>query len=154
MRRRSSGLDTTLGKLDTPCLCVSEDRHKVRRIQQQQTRLTKPPNHTSAVRTDGSHAPKHTPVVRGQCILESNHPEPEPCNRCARGSLSCDVNSYLKIRQGHLGLAELAARLSVFTFPVEVIRNLLPHHSLFTFSQRTGHLEERTHIQVVLHRHR
>lgn len=146
-------MDTTLGKLDTPCLCVSEDRHKIRRIQQQQTRLTKPPKHTSAVGQMEA-TPPNTPVVHGQCLLDSNHPEPEPCDRCARGSLSCDVNSYLKIRQGHLSLAELAARLSVFTFPVEVIRNLLPHHSLFTFSQRTGHLEERTHVQVVLHRHR
>lgn len=66
-------------------------------------------------------------------------------------ALSSDVIRYLKVSQRHLGQAELAARLSVFTFPAQVVGNLFPHHSLFTFTQRTGDLEERTHVQVVLH---
>lgn len=57
---------------------------------------------------------------------------------------------YLQVGQRHLGFAELAAGLSVFTFPAQVVGNLFPHHPLFTFTQRTGNLEERTHIQVVL----
>lgn len=58
--------------------------------------------------------------------------------------------TYLQVGQRHLGHAEFAAGLSVFTFPAQVVRNLFPHHSLFTFTQRTGNLEEWTHIQVVL----
>lgn len=57
---------------------------------------------------------------------------------------------YRQVSQGHLGRAELAAGLSVFTFPAQVVGDLFPHHSFFTFTQRTGNLEEGTHIQVVL----
>lgn len=53
---------------------------------------------------------------------------------------------YLQVGHGHLDHAELAAGFSVFTFPAQVVGNLFPHHSLFTFTQRTGNLEERTHI--------
>lgn len=66
-------------------------------------------------------------------------------------TLGSNVVTYLKVRQRHLRQAELAARLSVFTFPAQVVGNLFPHHSLFTFTQRTRDLEERTHVQVVLH---
>lgn len=57
---------------------------------------------------------------------------------------------YLKLRQRHLGHAELTAALSEFTFPAQVVGDLLPHHSLFTFTQRTRNLKEGAHIQVVL----
>lgn len=56
---------------------------------------------------------------------------------------------FLQIRQRHLGGAELTARLPVFTFPAQVVWDFLPHHSLFTFSQRTRNLKEGTDIQVV-----
>lgn len=61
-----------------------------------------------------------------------------------------DVTSYLQVSQRHLCHTELAAGLSVFTFPAQMVGNLFPHHSLLTFTQRTRYLEERTHIQVVL----
>lgn len=57
---------------------------------------------------------------------------------------------YREVRQRHLGPAELTGALSVFTLPGQVLRYLLPHHPLLAFPQRTGDLEERTHIQVVL----
>lgn len=56
---------------------------------------------------------------------------------------------FLQVSQRHLGHAELAAGFSVFTFPAQMVGDLLPHHSFFTFAQRTGNLVERTHIQVV-----
>lgn len=56
---------------------------------------------------------------------------------------------FLQVSQRHLGHAELATGLSVFTFPAQVVGNLFPHHSLFTFPQWTGNFVERTHIQVV-----
>lgn len=61
---------------------------------------------------------------------------------------------HLQVRQRHLGVAELAGGLSVFALPAQVVGNLLSHHPLFTFSQRTGNLKERTHIQVILQTHR
>ena len=67
-----------------------------------------------------------------------------PCCACRREM------RYLKFCQRQLGQAELAAALSVFTFPVQVVRDLLPHHPLFTFTQGTRNLKEGTHVQVVL----
>lgn len=57
---------------------------------------------------------------------------------------------YLKFCQWHLGHAEVTAALSVFTFPAQVFGDLLPHHPLFTFAQRTRNFKEGTHVQVVL----
>lgn len=57
---------------------------------------------------------------------------------------------YLKVRERQLAHAELTAALSVFTLPAQVLGDLLPHHPLLTFTQRTWNLEEGTHVQVVL----
>ena len=62
--------------------------------------------------------------------------------------------SYLQVGQRHLGRAELTGGLSVFTFPGQVVRNVFPHHSFFTFAQRTGNLKEWTHVQVLLRKDR
>lgn len=63
---------------------------------------------------------------------------------------SCSNARYLKLCQWHLGHAELTAGLSVFTFPAQMVGDLFPHHSLFTFTQRTGNFKEGTRVQVVL----
>lgn len=57
---------------------------------------------------------------------------------------------HLQVSQRHLGHAELAGGLSVFTLPGQVVGDLLPHHPLLTLPQRTRDLEEWTHVQVVL----
>lgn len=57
---------------------------------------------------------------------------------------------YLKFCQRHLAPAELTTALSVLTFPAQMVGDLLPHHSLLTFTQRTRKLKEGTHVQVVL----
>lgn len=56
---------------------------------------------------------------------------------------------FLQVCQAHLGHAELTGGLSVFTLPAQVVGDLLPHHSLFTFTQRTRNFKKRTDVQVV-----
>ena len=59
---------------------------------------------------------------------------------------------YLQFTEGHLVFAVFTAALSVFTLEAQVVRDVLPHHSLFTLPQGARDFKEWTHVEVVLRR--
>lgn len=92
----------------------------------------------------------NAPERRHSCSVGVKVGETTSITSSTLKSRCCGNRRYLELCQWHLGHAELTAGLSVFTFPAQVLGDLFPHHSLFTFTQRTGNLKEGTRVQVVL----